>query len=259
MEKFKQLRKSDTICFSCEKEYSCFNHCCTDTNIFLTPYDVLRIRTHLNISSEEFLEKYTIQPFTKEQKLPVVVMKLLEDDKKHCPFVKAEGCSIYKNRPWACRMYPIGLASQKTRSEDPGNEFYFLQQDDFCQGHSSKQEWSIKSWMQNQGVEPYEHFSTLFREIVLHPYFEKGHDLSPQKMEMFHMVFYNLDKFRNFIFNSTFLQRFEIAAQTVEHIRSDDIKLMEFGVDWLKFCLFGEGTINIKGEISEDEIAAAGS
>ena len=257
MENFKQLKRDDTFCFSCKKEYSCFNHCYTDTNIFLTPYDVLRIRRHLNISSEEFLEKYTIQPFTKDQKLPVVVMKLLDDDKKHCPFVKAEGCSIYENRPWSCRMYPIGLASQKTRSEDPGNEFYFLQHDDFCQGHTSKQEWSIGAWKQNQGVEPYEQISTLYREIVLHPIFDKGHDLSPQKMEMFHMVFYNLDKFRDFIFNSTFLQRFEIAEQTIKSIEKDDIKLMEFGVDWLKFCLFGESTIKIKGEISEDELAEA--
>jgi hypothetical protein len=76
-------------------------------------------------------------------------------------------------------------------------------------------------------------------------------------MEMFHMVFYNLDKFRDFIFNSTLLQRFEIAQQTVEVIKKDDIKLMEFGVDWLKFCLFGESTIKIKGEISEDELAEA--
>ena len=189
MENFKQLKRDAKFCFSCKKEYSCFNQCCADTNIFLTPYDVLRMRKHLNISSEEFLNKYTIQTFTKEQKLPVVVLKLLDDDKKNCPFVKEEGCTIYEDRPWSCRMYPIGLASQKTRTEDPGNEFFFLQQDDFCEGHKSKQEWIIDSWMFNQGVGPYEQVSSYYREIVLHPYFEKGHDLTPQKMDMFHMVF----------------------------------------------------------------------
>lgn len=257
MENFTQLKRNNQFCFSCKKKYSCFNQCCTDTNIFLTPYDVLRIRHRLKISSEEFLEKYTIQPFTKDQKLPIVVLKLMDDDEKHCQFVKEEGCSIYEDRPWSCRMYPIGLASQKTRTEDPGNEFFFLQKDDFCEGHSSKQEWTIDTWMQDQGIESYEHFSILYREIVLHPYFDKGHDLSPQKMEMFHMVFYNLDKFREFVFNSTFLKRFEIAKQTIEAIKTDDIKLMEFGVDWLKFSLFGENTIKIRGEISEDELAEA--
>jgi Fe-S-cluster containining protein len=252
MENFEQLKRNDTFCFSCKKEYSCFNKCCTDTNIFLTPYDVLRIRNRLKISSEEFLDQYTIQPFTKEQKLPVVVMKLLDDEEKHCPFVKPEGCSIYEDRPWSCRMYPIGLASQKTRSEEPGNEFFFIQKDDYCEGNLSDQEWTIEAWMQNQGIEPYEHFSSLYREIVLHPYFEKGHDLDPKKMEMFHMVFYNLDKFREFVFNSTFLKRFEVAKHTIDNIKNDDIKLMEFGVDWLKFCLFGENTIKMKGEITEE-------
>ena len=66
------------------------------------------------------------------------------------------------------------------------------------------------------------------------------------------MVFYNLDKFRDFVFNSTFLKRFEIATHTIDNIKNDDIKLMEFGVDWLKFCLFGENTIKLKGEITEE-------
>jgi len=255
VENFEHLKRGDTIRFSCKSEYACFNQCCADTNIFLTPYDVLRIRRHLNISSDEFLENYTIQPFSKEQKLPVVVLKLLDNEEKQCPFVTKEGCSIYEDRPWSCRMYPIGLASQKTRSEDLGNEFFFLQKDEYCHGISAKQEWSIDAWMHNQGVDPYEHFSSLFREIVLHPFFKKGHDLTPQKMEMFHMVFYNLDKFREFIFGSTFLKRFEIAGQTLEAIKEDDIKLMEFGVDWLKFSLFGEGTINLKGEVSEGVVS----
>jgi Fe-S-cluster containining protein len=252
MENFKQLKRDDTFCFSCKKEYSCFNQCCTDTNIFLTPYDVLRIRRRLNISSEEFLEKYTLQPFTKEQKLPVVLLRLNDDEKKSCQFVKEEGCSIYEDRPWSCRMYPIGLASQKTRIDDPGNEFYFLQTDDYCEGHSSDQEWTIDGWMQNQGVEEYEHYSSLFREIVLHPAFDKGTELTPPKMEMFHMVFYNPDKFRDFIFESSFLKRFEIAKKTLDEIKENDLKLMAFGVDWLKFCLFAEDTIKIRGDVTNE-------
>jgi hypothetical protein len=69
------------------------------------------------------------------------------------------------------------------------------------------------------------------------------------------MVFYNLDKFRAFVFKSTFLKRFEMASKTLKEIKKDDLALMAFGVDWLKFCLFGEGTIKIKGEVSEDEFA----
>ena len=254
-EDFDKLKKSDEFCFSCKKEYSCFNECCADTNIFLTPYDILRMRTRLNIRSEEFLAKHTIQPFSKEQKFPVVLLKLQDNEKKQCSFVNEDGCSIYEDRPWSCRMYPIGLASQKTRSEDPGEEFYFLQKDDYCEGTStSKEEWSIKDWMDNQGIEPYDRFSILFREIILHKYFnDKSRDLGPKKMEMFHMVFYNLDKFREFVLESTFLDRFEIAKKTLNDIKNSDIELMQFGVNWLKFCLFGENTMKMTGEVDEEE------
>jgi len=257
MENFDKLNIDDNFCFSCKSEYSCFNQCCTDINIFLTPYDVLRMRKNLGISSEEFLEKYTIQPFTKDQKLPVVILKLLSDDKKSCPFVRKEGCSIYEHRPWSCRMYPIGLASQKTKQEDPGNEFYFLQKDDFCHGVTTDQEWTIRSWMEDQGVGPYDKASSLYREIVLHPFFAKGHELTPPKMDMFHTVFYNLDKFREFIFNSTFLKRFKVEKEILDTIKIDDLKLMEFGVEWLKFSLFGEDTIKIIGEVTEEETKKA--
>ena len=250
---FDQLKRSDEFCFSCKKEYSCFNKCCTDINIFLTPYDVLRLRKRLNISSGEFLKKYTIQPFAKEQKLPVVILKLSDDDVKRCQFNKPEGCAVYEDRPWSCRMYPIGLASQKTKSEDiEGKEFYFKIKDEFCEGHTSDEEWTVDSWLKGEGVDPYEKYSSLYREIVLHTYFEKGNDLGPQKMEMFHTVFYNADKFRSFIFDSTFLKRFEVDDETIKAIKEDDLKLMEFGVKWLRFALFGEDSIKIKGEAAEE-------
>jgi Fe-S-cluster containining protein len=250
---FEQLKRSDKFCFSCKKEYSCFNQCCTDINIFLTPYDVLRLRKRLNISSGEFLEKYTIQPFSKEQKLPVVVLKLSDNELKSCQFVTEEGCSVYEDRPWSCRMYPIGLASQKTRTEDPeGKEFYFKIEDEFCEGHSSDQEWTVDNWLKSEGVDPYEKYSSLYREIVLHTYFAKGNDLGPQKMEMFHTVFYNADKFRAFILESSFLKRFEVSAETIKAVKEDDLELMKFGVDWLKFALFGEDTIRMKGEVVDE-------
>ncbi|MBF0105174.1 MAG: YkgJ family cysteine cluster protein [Deltaproteobacteria bacterium] len=252
MEKFKQLSAKSSFCFSCEKGIACYNKCCGDINIFLTPYDVLRMQKHLGVSSDEFLSKYCIQPFTKEQKLPVVLLKMQDTAEKECPFVREEGCSIYADRPWSCRMYPIGLASQKVRSEDTGGEeFYFLQEDAFCQGHATKKEWNVGAWVEDQGALLYEKFSSLYREIILHSYFKKGKDLGPKKMDMFHMVFYKLDTFREFIFESSFLKRFEVDDKTLDAIKTDDFKLMRFGVDWLKFSLFGEDTMTIRGEIKE--------
>ena len=57
---------------------------------------------------------------------------------------------------------------------------------------------------------------------------------------MFFMVSYNIDKFRKFVFESTFLERFELDAETIEKIKTDEVELLKFGVNWLKGILFKE-------------------
>jgi hypothetical protein len=67
---------------------------------------------------------------------------------------------------------------------------------------------------------------------------------------MFSMASYNLDRFREFIFKSRFFERFEIESGLKSRLASDDVELMKFAFDWLKFSLFGEKTIQIKNEPS---------
>jgi len=55
---------------------------------------------------------------------------------------------------------------------------------------------------------------------------------------MFFMVSYNIDKFREFVFESSFLKRFDIDEKTLEKIKNDEIELLQFGVEWLKGILF---------------------
>ena len=59
LEQFPRLDEDAKFTFSCHPGVSCFNQCCSDVNIFLTPYDVLRLKNRLGISSQEFLDKYT--------------------------------------------------------------------------------------------------------------------------------------------------------------------------------------------------------
>ena len=112
LEQSPRLGPDDTFCFDCHPGISCFNHCCADVNIFLSPYDVLRMKRRLGMTSSQFLDTYTILPVHKDMKTPAVVLKM-DAGTKRCPFLTDEGCGIYSDRPWPCRMYPLGLASQK--------------------------------------------------------------------------------------------------------------------------------------------------
>jgi hypothetical protein len=59
-----------------------------------------------------------------------------------------------------------------------------------------------------------------------------------QAKQMFFLVSYNIDKFRDFVFESSFLQRTPVEEQTLSRLRGDDAALLEFGLGWLKGILF---------------------
>jgi hypothetical protein len=67
-----------------------------------------------------------------------------------------------------------------------------------------------------------------------------------QEISLFIMASYDLDTFWQFVFESSFLERFEVDKNTVKLIRSDQESLLKFGMQWLQYALFKEGTIRPK-------------
>ena len=246
LNEYPRLNKSSKFKFSCHKNISCFNKCCTDVNIFLTPYDIIRLKNRLKISSQEFLDKYTLLPIDENQNYPVVMLKMNRDDEKSCPFVGDKGCSVYEDRPWPCRMFPLGVASPKEIGTNGNEEFYFILEEPVCQGYKEDRNITVNDWIKEQKVEEYTEMGERFKEVSLHDYFKKGKKLEPAKLEMFYTVCYNIDKFREFVFESTFLKRFEVDEELADKIKKDDEELLLFGFEWLKYCLFGEKTMKVK-------------
>lgn len=245
LKEYPRLKKESRFKFNCHKNISCFNKCCSDVNIFLTPYDIIRLKNRLKISSQEFLDKYTFLPIDEKQNYPVVMLKMEQDENKSCPFVSENGCSVYEDRPWSCRMFPLGVASPADSAQNGDTEFYFLLQESVCRGYEEDKNWTVGEWIKDQKVEDYTKMGEEFKEISLHEYFRKGKQLEPAKLEMFYTVCYNIDKFREFVFKSSFLKRFHIAPNVVKKIKENDLELLKFGFNWLKFCLFGENTMEL--------------
>lgn len=252
MQDCERLGPKDKFKFGCHPGVPCFNQCCADVNIFLSPYDVLRLKKRLGMTSTEFLDKYAILPVQKDMKTPVVVLKMNDDEAKSCPFLTDQGCGVYNDRPWPCRMYPLGLATSKDTDDGwQGDRFYFLLQEDVCQGFKEPREYTVDQWIEDQGIEDYDRWGEGFKELTLHKYFEEGGELTPEKMHMLFTATYDLDRFREFVFDSTLLQRFEIDEDFVNEMRSDDEALLHFAFLWLRFSIFGEKTVKIKPEIVE--------
>ncbi len=234
--------------FSCHKGLPCFGKCCSNVNIFLTPYDVFRLKKTLGLHSEEFLEKYTLRLILQDQQIPVALLKMGDDENKKCPFVAPAGCVVYQDRPWACRMYPLGLAF--SNAETTSEEFCFIADDQsLCLGFKEDKEWTVRQWLVDQEVNIYNRNSEAYMQLTLHRSFQEGKDLGPAKVEMFYQTCYNLDRFRRNLFNSSFLDRFDVEEETINKIKTDDVELLSFGINWLRFALFAENTIKVKDEV----------
>ncbi len=243
-----QLRTDSSFCFGCKPELDCFTHCCSDVNIVLTPADVLALARRTGLTSTEFLDRHTLNPITKELHLPVVMLRMGPAPEKRCPFVTAQGCTVYQDRPWACRMYPVGMALPPARAGVEPEPAYFLFEDEFCHGRAEPRTWTVESWQRDQGLPEREDLEKGFRELVGHPWFIGGRQLDPKRIGMFFMAAYEHDTFREFIFSSTFLQRFVLDDTLVETLRTDDHALLRFGFRWLRFALFGEPTMQRRVE-----------
>ena len=242
----RQLKDGDVFRFGCHKGVRCFTDCCRDINIFLTPLDVLRLSRKLGLNTQEFLDQYTITPITKDLHLPVLMLKMDEDNDKKCFFVGSEGCTVYGDRPWACQMYPLGSAIPPARAGVEPKPIYFLFEDDFCKGREEQTEWTCESYRKDQDISAREELEKGFQEIVSHPWFIGGRQLDPKRIEMFHTACYNLDTFRRFIFSSSFLKRFEMEDDLVDTLKTDDEALLAFAFRWLRFALFAEPTMKVK-------------
>jgi Fe-S-cluster containining protein len=247
-----RLGPDDRFRFACHPGIACFNRCCRDVNIFLSPYDVLRLKRRLGLTSTEFLARYTLLPVQKDLRTPVVVLRMNDDAEQACPLLGEHGCSVYTDRPWPCRMYPLGLAAQQDTPDGwRGERFYFLLQEPACRGSAEPREWTVREWLDDQGMDAYDEWGEAFKELTLHRFFDDGGILSPAKIHMFFTACYDLDRFRRFVFDSTLLARFEVDDEFVAEMRDDDEALLRFAFLWLRYSLFGEPTVKPNAGVLE--------
>ena len=235
--------------FRCHKGIDCFTKCCSNIEIMLTPYDIVRLKNRLKLSSGEFLNDYTYIELEDKSSHPFVFLKMNKDSDRKCPFVTDEGCTIYEDRPANCRYYPVGQASLKkkddTITELITEEFYFFVKEDHCHGFSEDQEMTIGHWRDDQGVDVYDEMNRGWKEILFRRNLP-GNALDEKIQKAFYMASYDVDRLRRFVFESPFLQHFDIDPARLEKIRNDEIELMKFGFDYTKFILGMEETLKTK-------------
>jgi len=225
--------------FSCHAGLPCYNQCCRDIDIFLSPYDVVRMKNRLGLTSGEFLNTYTTR-VTSRSGLYFVRLNMRDDDLK-CHFVTPKGCVIYPDRPWACRLAPIDVNDQ--------GGYFFLFSDSQCMGMRETTEWTVETWMEDQGMLIYEELEAVFRELPPRIRFTGMPTLDRHIAEMYFMACYDVDRFRKFIFESKFLREYQVPDEVAERIRTDDVELMKYGFAWLADGVDVAKTIELRDQV----------
>lgn len=229
--------------FKCHQELSCFMKCCRNVDMLLYPYDIIQLKKILNIRSDEFLEKYTRVVQGDNPYFPTVMMKMSSGNA--CPFLAEDGCTVYTNRPSACRMYPLERAVDRSPEKGRAEEFYFLTNHDYCKGHGENKEWPVKEWLRDQGLlfhnsmaDQWAEMDTLFAS---NPWAGEGAAGPMQRLAF--MICYNIDGFRDYVKHHNLLGQFKLPKSRIRSIESDDEALLTFGFDWLKLILANQPTL----------------
>ena len=242
-----RLGPKSRFSFLCHKGVSCFTQCCRGIKIPLTPYDIIRMKTRLRLSSEDFLAMYTEPQLLEKTDLPMVTLKLMDDPRQSCPFVREDGCLIYTDRPTTCRYYPLGVASLSHKAGADDDDFFFLIKEPHCRGFEENKEWCVEDWRKDQEVTNRDEINAGWADLVVRKRsFPANVKLAEPSKKMFFLASYNMDKFREFVLNSSFLDRYDIPEETLSQIKDDEIALLTFAVSWLKWVLFKDGNFKYK-------------
>lgn len=225
--------------FECGPQVPCFNRCCSDVAIPLTPYDVARIRRNLDISSEKFLLTFTERITIPETGTILPMLKMIQSPDAPCPFTSPAGCSIYADRPGACRSWPLGIGT--SIGENGIQRRYYLIKETFCQGFCSSRIYTPLDWQDHEGMKPYNDFNDKY-VLFLSKISASGRPLDKRLANLCFLALYQLDRFRELIVKMRIFARVELDISSQEAIMQEqlegDTACLNFALSWLELAIF---------------------
>jgi len=254
-----QLQGDAVIQFRCHKDIDCFNACCKNIDIMLTPYDIVRLKQRLGITSTEFLRQYT-EPFEFGRNSVGGVKYKPKEGTNECQFVTDEGCSVYEDRPTACRYYPVGLLSTRRQDENFDRASYALVTEDHCHGHFEDRKLTIDEYREEQGLEDYDEIGRAWRQLILKVKSAGPAigNMSKTSLKFFFMACYDIDRLREFIKSEGFGYTYDIDDELMQQLLTDDLELMKFGDRMIRQVMFAEESIPMKKDAMETHLANRG-
>ncbi len=239
---FEEIGEKGQICFSCQPGVACFTECCRDLDLMLTPYDVLRLKQRLGLSSRQFLAQYVIVEWEEGQSFPLCYLSMVDDGRASCVFVGKEGCGVYTDRPGSCRAYPLGRGVSLNEA-GAVHESLILLREEHCQGFAAGQEQSTARYLHDQGFQPYQRYNDALLPLLQHPHVRNNRQfqLSKTQAAQYMLALYDLDRFREQVISGGIVFDF-LDARQIQGLAGADEELLLVGIQWLMREFFGDAS-----------------
>ena len=236
-----ELGPDETFCFDCNPDVPCFNRCCAELTLPLTPYDISRLRRNLGMSSEAFLNTFTTLRSFPDTGFPLPMLRMLDGPEEPCPFVTPAGCSVYEDRPGACRYYPIGRGTKM--ATDGIAERFFLVRESHCHGFDKGTSRTPHQWMENEELQPFNEANDRYMRLMALVR-AGGKPLEARMATTTVLCLFQLDKFRELIEAMKIFSHVDVSesrkAAIMEDSQDGDVAALYFALDWLELMLFGQ-------------------
>ncbi len=149
------LEPDDTFIFGCKQCGSCCRN--REEEIIITGYDIYNIAKGLGTTTAEAIMKYCTISLGPTSALPIAYLKERMDGS--CSLLRKGLCTVQKDKPVVCRLYPIG------RYYDGTEQRYFKQGAGTCTGLG--QEIKLKDWLQEFNIPELDEASELWGKFVI--------------------------------------------------------------------------------------------
>ena len=135
--------------------------------------------------------------------------------------------------------------------EQPKKGYRIAVEKSRCHGIDQGEEQRVRAYLDCHGTKPSVLAEKAYTELTRDPRIADLDVDNPSIFKMIFMATYNLDAFREFIFESTFLQRFSLPVERVERLKTDNAELLAFGLEWLDFGLFGRMNFQVSEQAAQ--------
>ena len=237
---FPPLEPSQPFTFACHPGVTCFTECCRELDLALTPYDALRLKRHLHISSGQFLDQYVIIEWEASQLFPTCYLTMVDDGRASCVFVAEGGCTVYGDRPGSCRAYPIGRGAARGQN-GAAQQSLVLVQEPHCRGFEQTATQTVAAYLHGQGLEEYNRFNDALLPLLQHASIQAGNFRPTRRqLDQYILALYDLDQFRRDMVEGRIALNRPMNPAQLSGIAGNDEELLLLGIRWLMQEFYGE-------------------